>query len=133
MGTHISLLDNIYSYGSYPGYILGSTSPPLPTFLDNILELFQELVLNNRLHFRLLWDHFIGMRLIGMQLIGITLISVHLVGMHLIGVNLISVCRNCRILITTDVESSIRWSRYTVIGCGRDVSKSGGHNWEVEI
>jgi len=37
--------------------------------------------------------------------------GVHLVGMHLIGVNLVIMCRNCRVLITTGVESSIRWSR----------------------
>ena len=75
MGTHISLLGNIYSYGSYPGYTLGSTSLPLPISLM--------MSLNNRLYFRLLCDHLMGMRLMGVYLTGVHLMGVYLMGVHL--------------------------------------------------
>jgi hypothetical protein len=41
-------------------------------FLDDVLELFQELVLNNRLHFRLLCDHLMSMHLMGIHFMGMT-------------------------------------------------------------
>jgi hypothetical protein len=65
-------MGNIYSYGSYPGYTLGSALPPLPTSIMMFLELFQELVLDNGLHFQLLYNHLTGMRLMSIQFIGIT-------------------------------------------------------------
>jgi hypothetical protein len=71
MGTHISLLGNIYSYGSYPGYTLIFLAA-VTDLLDDILELFQELVLNKRLHFRFLCDHLMGMRLTGIHFMGMT-------------------------------------------------------------
>ena len=79
-----------YSYGSYPGYTLRSTPPPLPTFLDDVLEL---LVLNSRLHFRLLCDHLMGMRLMGIHFMGMAsrACCVHLADVHLTGVYLVSV------------------------------------------
>jgi hypothetical protein len=55
--------------------------------------------------------YLMGMYLICMHLISVYFMGVHLVGMHLIGMNIVSMCRNCRILITTGVESSIRRSR----------------------
>src|SRR5579859_6216478 len=94
MGTHISLLGNIYSYWSYLGYPLGSTSLPLPISLMDVL--------NNRLYFRLLCDHPMGMRLMGVyltgvHLMGVYLMGVHLAGVHLIGVHLTGMCLICQI------------------------------------
>jgi hypothetical protein len=41
-------------------------------FLDDVLELLKELVFNNRLHFRLLCDHLMGMHLMGVHFMGMT-------------------------------------------------------------
>jgi len=39
MGTHISLLGNIYSYRSYPGYNPGTSPAVVTNLLDDVLEL----------------------------------------------------------------------------------------------
>jgi hypothetical protein len=64
MGTHISLLGNIYSYGSYPGYYSGINLAAATDLLGDVL--------NKRLHFRLLCDHLMGVRLVGIHFIGMT-------------------------------------------------------------
>ena len=39
---------------------------------NDVLEFFQELVLDNGLHFQLLYNHLMGMRLMDIQFIGMT-------------------------------------------------------------
>jgi len=64
MGTHISLLSNIYSYGELSGVYSGINLPTATDLLDDVL--------NNRLHFRLLCDYLMGMRLMSIHFIGMT-------------------------------------------------------------
>ena len=60
MGTHISLLGNIYSYRSYPGYNPGTSPAVVTNLLDDVLELSSFIT---DFIFRLLRDHLIGMTL----------------------------------------------------------------------